>query len=374
MNIAYLSTFYPFRGGIAQFNASLYRELEKRHAIRAFTFSRQYPGLLFPGQTQYVTAHDRTDAVSAQAVLDTINPWTYRTAARTIAATRPDLLLLKFWMPFFAPALGFVAGRLKKSGTRVVSILDNVVPHEPRIGDRALIRYFLDRNDGFVVMSKTVEHDLRRIKPGSVYRLKAHPLYDHYAPRTDADDARKQLGLPTGKRLILFFGFIRAYKGLDVLLEALAHLDERYHVVVAGEVYGSFDAYRDLIGRHGLSGRVTLFTRYIDDPEVPLFFSACDVCVLPYKSATQSGIVQIAFHYDMPVIVTDVGGLSEMVSNGETGLVISEPRPSAVADAVRRYFEDELGRTMSHRIRQNRSSFSWSGFADVIEHLYEDLK
>ncbi len=373
MNIAYLSTFYPFRGGIAQFNALLYREFSKRHTVTAYTFSRQYPGLLFPGQTQYVTANDNADKIPAQAVLDTVNPVSYVTAARTIARSRPDLLVMKFWMPFFAPSLGHVAGRLRRGGARVISILDNVIPHERRFGDLSLIRYFLKRNDAYVVMSRTVEKDLRRLKPDARYRLKAHPLYDHYAPRVDMSAARRALGLPEEKRLVLFFGFIRGYKGLDLLLECLPFLDESIHVVVAGEVYGSFAEYDRIIERHRLKHRVSLFTRYIDDPEVPLFFSACDVCVLPYKSATQSGIVQIAYHYDLPAIVTDVGGLSEMVVDGDTGLILKEADPVNLAGVIRRFFDEKLGQRMSDNIRSNRPLYSWSGFADTIEHLYGEI-
>lgn len=373
MNIAYLSTFYPFRGGIAQFNASLYREFSKRHTVTAYTFSRQYPGLLFPGQTQYVTSNDEADMIPALPVLDTVNPVSYGTAARTIARSCPDLLVMKFWMPFFAPSLGYVAGRLRRRGTRVISILDNVIPHEKRFGDMALIRYFLKRNDAYVVMSRTVEKDLLRLKPDARYRLKAHPLYDHYASRVEMLEARRVLGLPEGKRLVLFFGFIRDYKGLDRLLECMPFLDESYHVVVAGEVYGSFAEYDRIIERHRLKPRVSLFTRYIDDPEVPLFFSACDVCVLPYKSATQSGIVQIAYHYDLPVMVTDVGGLSEMVEDGDTGLILRKTDPASVAGSIRRFFDDKLGQGMSENIKRSRPLYAWSGFVDTIEQLYGDI-
>jgi glycosyltransferase involved in cell wall biosynthesis len=369
MKIAFLSTFYPFRGGIAQFNASLYRQLERRHSVKAFTFTRQYPGFLFPGETQYVTPDDRADPVPAEAIIDTINPFSYVTAAARVAQFAPDALITKFWMPFFAPSLGFVSGKLRKRGVRVVSVLDNVVPHERRPGDAAMIRYFLKRNDGFVVMSKTVERDLLRLMPDARYRLKPHPLYDHYGARTDVVEARRRLGLPENRKILLFFGFIRDYKGLDLLIEALPLLDETYHVVVAGEVYGSFERYRILIDRHGLAHRVSLFLRYVGDPEVPDFFSAADVCVLPYRSATQSGIVQIAFHFLVPVIVTDVGGLSEMVQDGATGLVIHDTEPRALATQVQRFFEQGLAAPFADRIDRQREQFSWSGFADTVEEL-----
>lgn len=375
MKIAYLSTFYPYRGGIAQFNASLYRALiQKGHEVQAYTFTRQYPSILFPGQTQLVTENDQADPVPAERVLDTINPLTYLSASRRIAAWKPDLLIMKFWMPFFAPSLGYVAGKLKKNGTAVISVLDNVIPHEKRPGDMALIRYFLKRNHAFVAMSKTVEKDLLSLKQDAVYRLKPHPLYDHYGPAPEKTSALRQLRLPEDKKIILFFGFIRGYKGLDVLIEAMKSLPEDCHLVIAGEVYGSFDSYQKQIDRHQLGNRITCFTRYIGDPEVPYFFSAADVCVLPYKSATQSGITQIAYHYHLPVIATNVGGLSEMIEHGKTGLIIPEVTPQAVAEAVKHYFQKNLSQVFSDEIEKRRSLFSWDGFAGEIIALHETIQ
>lgn len=375
MKIAYLSTFYPYRGGIAQFNASLFRALEKKGCeVRAYTFTRQYPDFLFPGQTQMVTENDPADPVPAERLLDTVNPLTYRKTAKHIAAWKPDLLLMKFWMPFFAPSLGYVAGRLKKQGVVVMSILDNVIPHEKRPGDRMLSRYFLNKNDAFIAMSQTVENDLRMLKPEAQYRLKPHPLYDHYGPAVDLCKAREQLGLPPDKKVVLFFGFIRAYKGLDILIEAMRYLPDDYHLLIAGEVYGSFEDYQKRIEAHRLSGRITCFTRYISDSEVPLFFSAADACVLPYRSATQSGITQMAFHYHLPVIATQVGGLSEMIEHGRTGLLISETAPEAVAETIRMYFDQNLGRSFSDEIARRRDRFSWNAFADEILNLYQAIR
>ncbi len=367
MKIAYLSTFYPFRGGIAQFNASLYRAFQQKgHEVKAYTFTRQYPSLLFPGQTQYVSDRDQADPVPAERVLDTVNPFTYCRAARRIAAWDPDCLVMKFWMPFFAPSLGYVAGKMKKRGTSVISILDNVIPHEKRPGDMTLIRYFLKRNSAFIAMSRTVEKDLLSLLPGAVYRLKPHPLYDHYNPAVEKAHARKTLHLPADKKIVLFFGFIRGYKGLDVLIEAMRQLPEDIHLVIAGEVYGSFDPYRKQIEAGQLQGRISCFTRYINDPEVPLFFSAADVCVLPYKSATQSGITQIAYHYHLPVIATDVGGLSEMIEDGVTGTIIREITPGAVAAAIQQFYEQNAGPGYSSEIAKRRERFSWKGFAAEI--------
>lgn len=373
MRIAYLSTFYPFRGGIAQFNASLFREFERQHEVAAFTFTRQYPNLLFPGATQFVTPADRVDQIPATQVLDTINPLSYFKTARVMRGYAPDLLVMKFWMPFFAPALGAVAGRLRQHGTRVITILDNLIPHERRPGDLALLRYFMKRNDGFIAMSKTVERDLRQFLPEARYRLKPHPLYDHFGPAISATEARAKLGLPHDKRLVLFFGFIRDYKGLDTLIRATQFLSDEYCVVIAGEMYGDFAKYDRIIDEAQVRSRCKLFIRYIDDTEVPDFFSAAEVCVLPYKSATQSGIVQIAFNFNLPVIATDVGGLAEMIEDNVTGLILRAQEPQALAQLIESYFARNLREPFARNIAARRHSYSWAGFAEAVLELYENL-
>lgn len=374
MKIAYLSTFFPFRGGIAQFNASLYRELEKTNEVQAVTFTRQYPDLLFPGQTQFVTDQDAVDRIPAIRSLDTINPVSWKKTAEIIGKQHPDLLLMKFWMPFFAPSLGYVSGKVRKGKTKSIAILDNVIPHEKRPGDLALIRYYLNRVDGFIAMSKSVEQDLLSLKPDAKYRLKAHPLYDHFPGSIDQKLARKSLGLPENKIILLFFGFIRDYKGLDLLIEAMPILDDRFHLVIAGEVYGHFDKYQERIDKLGLTDRVSVFTRYISDPEVAQFFSAADLGVLPYKTATQSGIVQIAYHYDLPVLVTDVGGLTEMVTDGKTGVVIPAPDSQLIAEGIFAAFQENKNLDFfRNEIQLKKPEMSWSGFAGTVLDLFKEI-
>lgn len=373
MKIAYLSVFYPFRGGIAQFNASLYRELEKEHEIYSFTFTRQYPKILFPGKTQYVTSADQADEIPSEQLLDTINPLTYLTTANKILDFKPDLLIMKFWMPFFAPSLGFVASRLKKSGTKIITVLDNVIPHEKRIGDIQLIKYFLKQNHGFIAMSETVKKDLLSLKPDAVYSLKPHPIYSHFGPSISKNNALKKLNLNPDKKTILFFGFIRDYKGLDLLIDAVQYLSDSFQIVVAGEVYGNFEKYDKQINNLNIREQIQTFIRYIDDNEVPIFFSAADVCVLPYKSATQSGIVQIAYNFDLPVIATNVGGLSEMVLDNETGLIINEQNSKLLADKINFYFSNNLEGKFREGIRKRKAFFSWKGFSEEIINLYHKL-
>jgi len=373
MKIAYLSTFYPFRGGISQFNASLYREFKSEHEIKSFTFKRQYPDFLFPGTSQYVNDTDKVEKIPSQAILDTINPLTYFKTAREIKRFHPDLLIMKYWMPFFAPSLGFVANSVRKNNCFVVSILDNVIPHEKRIGDIALTKYFLKRNDAFIVMSESVKKDLLSLKPNAHFILQQHPLYDHFGSKVNSAEAKDKLGLPKDKKLLLFFGFIRSYKGLDILLQALSILPEEYHLIIAGEVYGDFKEYDKIIKNLNLKNRISLFVRYINDDEVPLFFSAADVCVQPYKSATQSGIVGISFHFDLPMIATNVGGLKEMIEPYNTGIVIEKPDLELTANAVQQYFKENKKYEFVKNIKKFKSENSWKKLASSILQLYDEF-
>lgn len=372
MKIAILSTFYPLRGGIAQFNALVYRELKKNHEVKAFTFTRQYPNFLFPGKTQYVTPEDKTDPVDSTPLLDTVNPFSYISTAGKINAFGPDLVIAKYWMTFFAPSLGFVFGRLKKSIR--ISILDNVNPHEKRFFDKAFNRYFLNRNDGFIVMSDKVLKDLLSYRPDAKYLRINHPVYNHFGARMEREEAQQKLGLNPSKKTLLFFGIIRDYKGLDLLIDAFAQLDESYQLVIAGEVYGSFDKYEQQIAANPLKEHIHLFNRYISDDEVTLFFSAADVCVLPYKSATQSGITSISNHFLVPLIATDVGGLKETIEDGKTGLIASRPEAGEIAEKIRQYFDGGLKASFSAAIEAENTENSWENFCNKLLAFYQELK
>jgi glycosyltransferase involved in cell wall biosynthesis len=372
MKIAYLSTFYPYRGGIAQFNAALYKQLEAQNETRAFTFSLQYPKLLFPGKTQLVQPNDKTDIISAERIVNTLNPFSYIRSASKINKFAPDVLLTKFWMPYFAPSLGYISGRMKQR-TKSIGILDNVIPHELRYGDLSFINYYLSRNDGFVVMSESVKKDLLRLKPDAKYILHPHPLYDHFGYKLQKREARAQLSLPGDKKIILFYGFIRDYKGLDLAIQALSKLGNDYHLVIAGEVYGSFDKYSNLIDELNLRNRVSIFTRYITDAETSFFFSAADVCLLPYKSATQSGIIAISYHFDLPVIATNVGGLSEMIEPYSTGLLADKANPKSIADTINQYFAHNSKDWVSN-IHNYKKIATWKSLADSIINFAGELR
>lgn len=372
MRIAYLSTFYPFRGGIAQFNALLYEQLAISNEIRAFTFKRQYPDFLFPGTSQYVSETDVVKKIDALEILDSINPFTYYRTAEEIKRFNPDLIITKFWMPFFAPSLGYICGKVRKSGVKSISILDNVIPHERRFGDLFLTRYFLERNDGFVVMSDAVKNDLLNLKPGANYIKHFHPIFNHFGNKVEKNLAREILGIPLDKKVLLFFGFIRDYKGLDVLLEAISKLSDEYLLVIAGEVYGDFDKYDSIIADLTIENRIKKFIRYVDDKEVPLFFSASDVCVQPYKSATQSGIVGISFHFELPIIATDVGGLREIIEEYHTGIVVEQAHSELIKDAVIEFFSGDSN-IFKDNIRRFKEICSWKSFAENLLKLYQSL-
>lgn len=378
MKIAFLSTFYPFRGGIAQFNASLYRAFEKEHSVKAFTFTRQYPDFLFPGETQMVTAKDNADNIPSERILDTLNPLTYFSAASQIKEFAPDILVMKYWMSYMAPSLGTVAKRVRnqvvqtpslredRGGPRIMTILDNVIPHEKRFFDEAFTKYFLRQNHGFVVMSDSVKNDLLTLAPDAKYISHPHPLYDHFGKSVDPSEAKKKLNIPVGKKVVLFFGFIRDYKGLDLLIEAMSKLNEEYVLVIAGEAYGSFDKYAQQIERLGVKDKISLHVRYISDDEVPLFFSSADVCVLPYKSATQSGITSIAYHFDLPMIATDTGGLKESIHHEKTGLIVSTPNSKLIAQAIEQYFVQNKKAEFRNEIKLLKSKLSWSSLSNAI--------
>lgn len=364
MKIALLSSFYPLRGGISQFNASMLNELGKKHDVRAFNFKRQYPGILFPGKTQYVTPDDEAVPVESVSLLDTANPFTYGKTARAIREWKPDLLIMKYWMSWFAPSLGYVARHV---GCKVVPVLDNVIPHEQRFFDKPLTKYFLGGCDGFVTMSDSVTADLLEMKPDAKYILLPHPLYSHFGEKLPREEAEDLLGIEHGKKNLLFFGLIRSYKGLDILLEAFRDLPEDYQLIIAGEPYGSFEKYQTIIDSLPGKDRIKVIPDYIKDSEVKKFFSAVDVTVLPYRSATQSGISSISYHFEVPMIVTDVGGLKSTIGDRGTGLVAPKAEPAAIREEILRFFSDEgIRENCIASIRSEKMRLSWERFCSEL--------
>jgi glycosyltransferase involved in cell wall biosynthesis len=372
LKIALLSVFYPYRGGIAQFGAMLFRALEKHHEVRAYNFKKQYPNFLFPGSSQFVSAEDQVDAIPSERLLNSTSVLSFSRTAKAIAAYQPEVYIVQYWMTFFGPAMGYVGKRIRTAPR--IAILHNLVPHEKRFFDGPANRYFLKHHDGFIVMSDAVLKDLLTLKPEAKYLRIDHPVYNQFGERMPTEEARKLLGLPKGKKYLLFFGIIRDYKGLDVMLETLALLSEEYHLIVAGETYGSFDKYAELIRVHALSERISLFNTYISDHEVTRYFSAADVCMLPYKSATQSGITAISHHFSTPIIATDVGGLKETIQEGATGFVVGAPEPALLAEAIERYFSEAHQTRMMENIAAQKEGNTWEHFAEKLMHFAQTLQ
>jgi glycosyltransferase involved in cell wall biosynthesis len=363
MKIAILSPFYPYRGGIAQFSAMLYQALGKEHEVKAFSFSRLYPGFLFPGKTQFVDEIDADFPVSAERHLDSIHPFSYEKTAKAIEKFQPDVLLIAYWMSFFGPAYGYIAHRLKNK-TKIITLVHNAIPHEPKFFDKAFSKLLFDRTQGFLVLSDTVKNDILSLYPQANVCLKAHPLYDHFGAKMDKKEALQTLGLDSAKKTLLFFGLIRDYKGLDLLIDAMSLLDDSYQLLIAGECYGSFEKYQQQIAISSAKERIQVLNKYVDDREVPVLFSAADLLVLPYKSATQSGVVPVAYHFETPIVATDVGSLKESIETTETGLICS-PETGSLAQTIEKAFQQGTDQFIVS-IQKEKQNLSWDVFAEAF--------
>ena len=370
MRIVLVGSAWPLRGGIAHYVALLARSLESAgHQVKVVSFSRQYPSLLFPGKTQQDSG-DEPLRVDSEALIDTINPLSWFKAAKAIAEWKPDLVAFKYWMPFFAPAYGTIVRRLKARGIPSVYILDNVVPHEGRPGDSALTKYALSSVKGFIAQSKSVREDLLKFRPQAVCLDVPHPVYSIFPEGKNRTEARRSLGV-SADQVILFFGFIRGYKGLLNLFDALSLIpaSRSLQLLVGGEFYEDDAPYRKKIETLGIQDRVILHDRYIPNEEVGDFFNAANLVVLPYNSATQSGIIQIAFNYDKPVITTDVGGLPEVVRAGELGEVVPAGDPQALAQAIETYFDRGDENAYSTAVAKEKQKYSWQALVDALQKL-----
>ena len=372
MKCALIGPTYPFRGGIAHYTTLLCHHLRRGHQVEFISFRRQYPDWLFPGRTDREPSRPLL-AEECQRMLDPLQPWTWVQAARRIESFAPDLLLLQWWVPFWAPVWWSILWLVRRQARpRVLFISHNVLPHEASRVDRFLARRVLGQGDAIVVHSRRDRDDLLRLLPGADVRVTAHPTYEVFAQAASSPtEARRTLGLDDETRVILFFGFVRAYKGLHYLIEALprvlVHLDA--HLLVAGEFWDDPAPYRERIRFLGLDGRVTLVDRYVPNEEVGAYFAAADLVALPYLDATQSGVVQIAFGFGVPVVTTTVGGLVETVQDGATGFLVPPGDSEALAAAILRYFQEDLGPIFRTNIRAQRDRFSWERLVMLIEEL-----
>ncbi len=384
MRIVIVGTAYPLRGGIAHYVSLLAQTLVRRgHDVKVITFKRQYPKFLFPGKSQEERSnlHNEvpTTGPSAEQIIDSINPITWMTAGARAASFQPDLILFKYWIPFFAPAYGVIARTAKRLARkhgkqcRIAFIADNVLPHEKRPGDLAFTKFAFRAVDYFIVQSDAVERDLLRLDPKAQFLRLEHPIYEIFGQREERRQSRTKLNIPEDAPAILFFGYIRKYKGLDILLRAMPTMLQRLpelRLMVAGEFYGDEKEYRSLIADLKIPAKnLVLATDYIPNEEVALYFSAANAAVLPYRSATQSGIVQIAYNFDVPVIATDVGGLAEIVKDGVSGLIARDPTPEAIAAKVIDFFDRNLEEPLREGVVQEKQKYSWDAFAKGIENF-----
>ncbi|MDF1696122.1 MAG: glycosyltransferase [Saprospiraceae bacterium] len=361
MKIAIIGPSYPYRGGIATYNERMALEFqEKGHEVTIFTFSLQYPNFLFPGKTQYST-NSQAPNVKIVRAINSVNPFNWITVGNRIKREKPDLVIVRFWLPFMGPCFGTILRRIKSNGhTKVLALVDNMIPHESRIGDTIFTKYFIGPIDGYVAMSKTVLKDIESFDNQKFKILTPHPLFDNFGETITREDAIKALGLDPNYRYMLFFGFIRKYKGLDLLLQAFA--DQRFRgknikLIVAGEYYVDKALYADLIKKSNLENSVVQFERFIKDSEVKNFFCASDLIVQPYRSATQSGVTQIAYHFNKPMVVTNVGGLPELCPHEKVGY-ITTTEPNDIGDAILRFFEGDKNKFEAN-ILEEKKKYSW---------------
>jgi glycosyltransferase involved in cell wall biosynthesis len=376
LRIALVGLTHPFRGGIAHYTTLLCRELRRKHDVRFFALSRQYPGFLFPGKTQ-IDDSDASLQVPHEATIDSINPFTWISTAVKIARYKPDLIVYSWWHPFFAPAFGTIA-RLARwfGGARSCYICHNAIPHERSPIDRLLLRYVFATGDAFIAHSQQDADDLRRFRPKATVHQNPHPTYVIFAPddAPSTDEAKRALGL-TGKKVLLFFGFVREYKGLHYLLEAMEQLDsaEGYHLVVVGEFYDDDRKYRAALDRLERRGQLTLIDRYVPNEDVPGYFIAADLVMVPYLSATQSGVIQIAYGFLKPVVATTVGGIPEVVVDGSTGYLVPPGDAGALGRAARDYFESNREDEFRRGIDRENHKYSWDRMIETIERARSGL-
>ncbi|NVO31202.1 glycosyltransferase [Hymenobacter lapidiphilus] len=372
MRVVIIGPAYPLRGGLATYNERLAHAFrEAGDEVRLVTFSLQYPEFLFPGQTQFSTG-PAPEGLDIEVSLNSVNPLSWWKVGEKLRREKPDLVIFRFWLPFMGPALGTVARLVRRNGhTRVVAITDNVIPHEKRPGDRPLTRYFLSACHGFVTMSRAVLADLRRLHFRQPALYRPHPLYDNFGPTKPKTNALAALHLDPVFGYLLFFGFIRAYKGLDILLEAFA--DERLaklpvKLIIAGEYYEEAAPYEALIKQHNLENRLIRATDFIPNEQVADYFCAADMVVQPYKNATQSGVSQIAYHFGRPMLVTDVGGLAELIPDGEVGYVVP-PTPRAIADALVDFYAQQREVEFMAGVEAKRKDFSWEVMVEALKEV-----
>lgn len=367
---------FPLRGGLASFDELFCEALNKEgHHCEIISYSLQYPNFLFPGSTQYHVNGTAPKNITIHTLINSVNPLSWFKTASFIKKQKPDFIIFRFWIPFMGPALGTIARLVKKQNIKVLAITDNVIPHEKRLGDKQLASYFIKGCDAFVTMSKAVMNDLEKFTNTSHKKYLLHPLYTAFGDKIPKQQARLKLNLKQDDRVILFFGLIRKYKGLDLLIEAFSLLKANPYnkLLIAGEFYEDKQPYFDLISKYKLEEQIMLLNQFIPNDDVKYYFSAADIVALPYRSATQSGVTQVSFHFEVPTLVTNVGGLGEIIPHNVAGYVV-EPNPQAIGSSLEDYFENNKEQAFTEGMKQEKQKYEWSIFVNEIISLYNGLK
>lgn len=376
MKIALVSVAPPYRGGISTQSAILTEHLLESHSVQVFNYNRQYPNYLFPGKTQFFNEGEFSSFKSIRSI-DSIGPGSWKATTRQIIEHAPDLVIYRFWNPFFGLSMGSIAKSIRKISPKIkqISLCDNVIPHESSFIDKCLTMRLFNQVDGFLVQSDCVGHELKNHMPNAIIEKRFHPIYNNYGPSIDKFYARQKHGI-NAKHLILYFGIVREYKGVDVLIRAAQFLKEKvkdFHILAAGESYGNAEKYNSLITELEVGDVFTWENRFIPDSEVSTYFSASDVMALPYHSASQSGIVQMAYNFNIPVVVTDVGGLPEYVEKGVSGEIVNVNDPLKLANCLADGLNNGDFLKMANGMDIVKSKFSWTEFVEGIETLYSRL-
>lgn len=369
-HIIIIGPAHPLRGGLASYDERLAKEFQQQgNQVSIYTFSLQYPGFLFPGTTQYSSEPSPAD-LNIKVCINSVNPFNWLRVGNELKKLKPDLIIVRYWLPFMGPCLGTILRRVKKNHhTKMVCIADNIIPHEKRPGDVAFTKYFVKPVDAFITMSEKVLNDLPQFAAGKPAQFVPHPLYDNFGEQISKTAAREKLGIGDDKKILLFFGFIRNYKGLDILLNAMKLLNlkpqtSNFKLLIAGEFYEDRKAYDEQIKQLGIAESLILKTDFIPDSEVKYYLCAADVVVQPYRNATQSGVTPLAYHFEVPMIVTNVGGLPSLVPDGKVGLV-AEPNAESIAEKIIDYF-NKGPETFLPYLKEEKKKYSWSKMTAAI--------
>jgi len=361
---------FPYRGGIANFNNSLAVEYKNQGAdVTVYSFSLQYPSFLFPGKTQYEEG-DSPEGINIISIINSINPFNWFKVAKKIKKENPDYVIIRYWLPFMAPALGTIAKLIKKT-TKVFAITDNVIPHEKRIGDSLLTKYFVKSCDAFLTLSSSVLDDLSEFTDTKEKIFIPHPIYDSFGEIVDKKQAKQNLGLEENGKYLLFFGFVRRYKGLDIMIDVMADKrikDLGIKLIVAGEFYNAKEEYLSQINTLGISENIILKSDFIPEEDVKNYFCACDMITQTYRTATQSGVTQIAYHFERPMLVTNVGGLAEIVPHNKVGYVC-DINTKDIADCVVGFYDNNKEKQFSENTKTEKKRFTWKELVNGIENL-----